>query len=74
MLTDDELPPLPKLRWFPIPGPKGYLQWYRADDLREYGRAVERAAYEAAIKACIGMAGTAQCGEAIRALMEQERK
>lgn len=33
----------------------GHVYGYTADHMREYGRAVERAAYEAAIKACEGL-------------------
>ncbi len=42
----NELPPLPRAHhWL-----NGDL--YRADQLREYGRACERAAYERAVKKC----------------------
>jgi hypothetical protein len=48
MLANDELPPLP-----PHPEPHT-MRWTRLelDAIREYARAVERAAYAAAIKAC----------------------
>ena len=49
MLTDDELPPPPD----PIADGEGFLDdLYSERQMREYARAVERAAYEAAAKVC----------------------
>lgn len=75
MLRDDELPPLPPVWW-------AYNRTYTADQMREYGRAVEKAAYAAAIKACEGIKEQASTStymlltlfeQAIRSLMEQPK-
>ena len=56
MLTNDKLPPLPKKsllrRVMPDDFRYGDVFGYTADQIHEYGRAVERAAYAAAIKEC----------------------
>ena len=51
-----ELPPLPNKAKLYTAMPDdyryGHVYGYTADQMREYARAVEQAAYEAAIKAC----------------------
>lgn len=49
-MSDYELPPLPEPRL--IGGIGDYREYWDADQMREYGRAVERAAYERAAKEC----------------------
>lgn len=76
----NELPPVPKPHYlddlaFPVA--------YTPEELREYARAVEQAAYEAAIKACEEIengsykgcttSGVAwECIDAIRSLMQEQ--
>lgn len=56
MLSDDELPPLPNKEKLHTVLPDdyryGHIYGYTADQMREYARAVERAAYERAAQAC----------------------
>lgn len=49
MLSDEQLPPLPEPE---VHDAAGYRRAFTADQMREYGSAVERAAYEAAAKVC----------------------
>ena len=62
----------------------GHVYGYTADHMREYGRAVERAAYERAAQECEKRAGPIEiynraysnfmdCAAAIRALMAKEQ-
>lgn len=57
MLSDDELPPLPAKsllrRVMPDDFRYGDVLGYTADQMREYARAVERAAYVKAEQVCI---------------------
>lgn len=83
MLTDEELPPLPAFPGASTPVLRAALQ----SIARDYARAVERAAYEAAIKVCeevkcedTGTAGdeayneaVIDCQCAIESLMEQPK-
>ena len=56
MLSDDELPPLPNKEKLHTVLPDdyryGHIYGYTADQMREYARAVERAAYERAAQEC----------------------
>jgi len=74
-LTDEALPPLLPYLYGRECGTNERV--YTADQMHEYGRAVERAAYTAAIKACRQAADTCvhpdECVEAIEALMTQEQ-
>lgn len=85
MLTDEELPPPPD----PIADGEGFLDdLYSERQMREYARAVERAAYEVAIKACenekrisartfdddIHDEACEACADAIHSLMQEQPK
>lgn len=81
MLRDDELPPLPTpervmLRLTAMQHIEGKA--FLATQVREYGRAVERAAYKAAAAACKRAADKClhpdECVEAIEALMQEQPK
>lgn len=77
MLANDELPPLPEFPGASTPVLRAALQ----SIARDYGRAVEQAAYAAAIKACentqdyglIAQVMKRDCADAIRELMGQPK-
>jgi len=76
MLRDDELPQLPSFPGAHTP----HLGHQIETAMREYGRAVEKAAYAAAIKACEGIPSTyhdndpKRCADAIRSLIQEQPK
>lgn len=88
MLSDDELPPLPNKEKLHTVLPDdyryGHIYGYTADQMREYARAVERAAYAKAEKlrrdisnscdtagADMAAASASVCADAISALGRQ---
>ena len=81
MLRDEELPPLPSFPGAHTP----HLGYQIETAMREYGRAVEKAAYERAAQECEKRAGPIEtynrsyphyleCADAIRSLMKEQPK